>query len=156
MTRAVTFIDTSVLVEILGVPGKSQQSSTVRSELASRVASGESMVLPTAAIIETGNHIAQLGDGRARRTLADRFATLLTATAIGEAPWVLHGARWDAALLTALCEGVRGAPGLVEMALQGVGVGDVSILAEASEYAARVAHVDVHIWTLEALLAAYA
>ncbi|HWK25278.1 MAG TPA: hypothetical protein VNS09_01870 [Solirubrobacter sp.] len=154
--RTVTFIDTSVLVEILGVPGKSQQSAAVRSELAARVAAGESMVLPTAAIIETGNHIAQLADGGARRKLAGGFVKLLHATALGEAPWVLHGARWDADLLRGVCDGVRGGPGLVEMAQQGIGAGDVSILAEASAYAERVAHVDVHIWTLEALLAAYA
>ncbi|MEJ7797789.1 MAG: hypothetical protein WKF42_04750 [Solirubrobacteraceae bacterium] len=42
------------------------------------------------------------------------------------------------------------------MAAQGIGAGDVSILAEAEAYAARVTHVEVRIWTLERLLTAYA
>jgi hypothetical protein len=42
------------------------------------------------------------------------------------------------------------------MAARGIGTGDVSILAEAEAYSARVTHVDVRIWTLERLLAAYA
>ncbi|HEX4344931.1 MAG TPA: hypothetical protein VHZ31_05165 [Solirubrobacteraceae bacterium] len=60
-----TFIDTSVLVEILKVPGKSQNHERVTAELRARVESQESMILPTAAIIETGNHIAQVDDGTA-------------------------------------------------------------------------------------------
>ena len=42
------------------------------------------------------------------------------------------------------------------MASQGIGAGDVSILAEAEACAARVPHVDVRVWTLELALSAYA
>ena len=156
MNRTVVFLDTSVLVEVLGVPGKSQRPDEIRLELRERTAAGESLILPTASIIETGNHIAQLGNGTERRTLAERFVRVLHST-IGEAaPWVLNGARWDADLLTAICGGARGCPPLPEMASQRVGAGDISILAEAEAYAARVTHVEVRIWTLERLLAAYA
>lgn len=37
----------------------------------------------------------------------------------------------------------------------GIGVGDVSILAEAEAYERRVANVAVSIWTLDAGLSAY-
>jgi hypothetical protein len=50
--RAATFIDTSVLLEVLRVPGKSQQPGAIRSELRERVDAGESLLLPTAAIVE--------------------------------------------------------------------------------------------------------
>lgn len=156
MSRTVVFIDTSVLVEVLGVPGKSQHRTEVCKELRERTVSGESMILPTAAIIETGNHIAQLGNGTERRTLAQSFVKLLESTIAGAAPWVLNGARWDQGLLTAICRGARGCGPLTEMATQGIGAGDLSILAEADAYAARVTHVDVRIWTLERLLRAYA
>ena len=156
MSRIVVFLDTSVLVEVLGVPGKSQCPAEIQSQLRSRTEAGESMILPTATIIETGNHIAQLGNGDQRRRFAEAFARLLEGTVAGAAPWVLNGARWDSSLLSAICRGARGCPPLADMATRGVGAGDVSILAEAEAYAARVTHVDVRIWTLERLLAAYA
>lgn len=154
--RTVTFIDTSVLVEVLGVPGKSQDSDGVRTQLRERVQAGESLVLPAACIIETGNHIAQLPSGDARRMYAQHFAKLLQSTAAETAPWVVNGARWDGELLSAMCAGTRGCPPMPEMAMQGVGAGDISILAEADAYAQRVRHVKVTIWTREAALSAYA
>jgi len=150
-----TFVDTSVLCEFLAVPGKSQRPDEIRQELRERVAARESLLLPVATIIETGNHIAQLGGGPAR-TCAMRLAHLLRMTAAGEAPWELHGITWNGELLNGMCDGVRGALPLEDMAMQGVGTGDVSILAEAEAYRRRVAHVDVRIWTLDAGLAAYA
>ena len=52
--------------------------------------------------------------------------------------------------------GTRGCPPLPDLAVQGIGAGDVSILAEAEAYAQRVQHVDVRVWTREHALAAYA
>lgn len=155
MRRTVTFIDTSVLVEVLGVPGKSQQSDEVKAELRERVEIGESMILPAAAIIETGNHIAQVSNGALRRKAAVAFSSILEWTVSETAPWTLGGVQWNGPLLAAICRGARGCPPLPDMASQGIGAGDVSILAEAEAYAARVAHVDVRIWTLEQALAAY-
>jgi len=141
---------------VLKVPGKSQHSAEVTAEMRRRVEASQSMILPTAAIIETGNHIAQVADGRARRTLAASLVRFLEATATGSAPWTLNGARWDADLLLAICGGARGCPPLPEMAAQKIGVGDVSILAEAAAYELRVANVDVTVWTLDSGLSAYA
>ncbi|MDQ3632137.1 MAG: hypothetical protein M3417_12875 [Actinomycetota bacterium] len=156
MSQTMVFVDTSVLVEILAVPGKCQRSEEIREELRDRVRAGESLLLPTAAIIETGNHIAQLRDGTQRRTLVEHFTMLLRGITSGSAPWVLNAARWDDDLLAAICGGARGCPPLPEMATQGVGAGDVSILAEAEAYEARTARVDVRIWTLDQGLLAYA
>jgi hypothetical protein len=154
--RAATFIDTSVLLEVLRVPGKSQQPDAIRSELRERVGTGESLLLPTATIIETGNHIAQLTDGNLRREYAAGLVNVLRATTHDDPPWVLNDASWDAALVDAICDGARGCPPLPEMAAQKIGAGDVSILAEAEAYERRVAGVQVHVWTLDGGLAAYA
>lgn len=154
--HAATFIDTSILLEVLRVPGKSQRPDAVRAELGERVDTGEALLLPTATIIETGNHIAQVDDGRLRRSCAEGLAGVLRATTREEPPWVLNGASWDRALVQAICDGARGCPPLPDMATQGVGAGDVSILAEAEAYERRVANVRVRIWTLDAGLAAYA
>lgn len=154
--RAATFIDTSILVEILRVPGRSQQPDAIHDELRGRVDTGESLLLPTAAIIETGNHIAHVADGDRRRTCALGLARVLRATTHADPPWTLNGGSWDGALIEAICDGVRGCPPLPDMALQRIGAGDVSILAEADAYERRVAGVRVRIWTLDRGLAAYA
>lgn len=154
MSRQVTFVDTSILLEVLRVPGKSQRPEEIRNELRERTQTGETMVLPTAAIIETGNHIAQVA-GEARRQRAEALVVLLRATSAGTAPWTLNGAVWNGALLEAICDGARGCLPLADMAAQRVGAGDVSILAEAEAYERRVAGVAVAVWTLDAGLAAY-
>lgn len=156
MSRPVTFIDTSVLVEVLKVPGMCQHHVEITTQLRDRIGARESMILPTAAIIETGNHIAQVANGGARRLLGVALVKLLQAAIADNPPWTLNGASWDSELLSAICDGARGCPPLPEMLSQQVGVGDVSILAEAEAYEGRVASVSVAIWTLDAGLAAYA
>lgn len=76
----VVFLDTSVLCNVLRVPGKCQNHETVVAELRTRIDEEETLVLPTATIIETGNHIAQLLDGAVRRERAERLADFLAAT----------------------------------------------------------------------------
>lgn|GEM_PF-4281173 len=47
---------------------------------------GEMTTLITA-VIETGNHIAQLADGQLRRQLADKLSDLLKLVVTNQAPW---------------------------------------------------------------------
>lgn len=157
MRRTVTFIDTSILTEILRVPGKSQNPDAVREELRRRTLDGEMLMLPTAAIIETGNHIGQLPDGGQRRQCAERLDRFLRAIAEEHAPWRLHGAAWDAGFLRRLCDGDARRPSLVDLATQRVGVGDCSILTEITAYRENVAgSVTVDVWTTDAGLRAHA
>ena len=108
--RIVEFVDTSILVELIDVPGKAQQVDEIRAQLLDRVGRRVDLVLPTAAVIETGNHIHHVGDGRARRRCATTFAGMLDLSARGEAPWVLHDATWDAELLDAIRTGSTTGP----------------------------------------------
>lgn len=52
-------MDTSVLCELLEVPGKNQQATAVQAEFVTRAAAGEHFVIPVTAVIETGNPICQ-------------------------------------------------------------------------------------------------
>lgn len=154
----VLFVDTSVLCDLLKVPGKCQRHEQVRSELQSLRESGVQLVLPIASVIETGNHIAQAGDGHGdgRRASAKAFVQLLRLTAQGEAPWVLHSVAWDRRMLDLLCDGPGQIGAFVEMAGRGIlGAGDVAILAECELYSSRTAGVQVSVWTHDQRLAAY-
>ncbi|MER5355468.1 hypothetical protein ABT093_34720 [Kitasatospora sp. NPDC002551] len=152
----VDFLDTSVFVEILDVPHMNGHRAEVVSEMLSREKAGVHFILPTATIIETGNHIFQIKEGSARRGRATVFMNLLEKTARGEAPWRLHQRVWDSVFLADLCRGGATAMDLAEHAVrQQLGAGDLSIVAERDLYASRV-QAEVRIWTLEATMQTWA
>jgi hypothetical protein len=153
----VTFIDTSVLCELLQVPGKNQQSSVIRDELELRVSLGERFVIPITAVIETGNHIAHAsGD---RYAAAQRLCDLIRNVIGGDSSFLLHQFSWDGAFLDKLCSGDSTSQSLVQWAAAAeMGAGDIAILVERDRFVARSAlpRHQVTIWTLEATMGAYA
>ncbi len=56
-------------------------------ELEAKVRRRESLVLPMSGILETGNHVGQVGDGRQRREVAKKFILLIQQAIRGEAPF---------------------------------------------------------------------
>jgi len=154
----VTFIDTSVLCELLDVPGKSAKGDAHRAELDTRIASGERFVIPITAVVETGNHIAQAKTGD-RRSTARRLIELLLEAVRGDGRFELHELAWDEAFVVALAGGDSTGQTFIDLAGNGLmGGGDVAILVERDRYVATSGFQrdDVGIWTLEAVLGAYA
>lgn len=86
--NAVGIVDTSVLLELLRVPGTFSRSDEVVREMVDRHASGHSLLLPIAAIIETGNHIGRLQDGNHRRRFAAALVNVVQASLEGKAPFI--------------------------------------------------------------------
>ncbi|GAB3961219.1 hypothetical protein [Streptomyces sparsus] len=157
MARRVEFVDTSILCNLLEVPGKCQDRESVVQELRrTRQARDCDLLLPVTAVIETGNHIAQLADGYQRRTTAERFTEVLRMMVAGKAPWALNEVEWNAAHLEALIVGGNTGSSLVEHACNKVGCGDLNILIERDRYLARTSGVKATVWTRDELLAAYA
>ena len=152
----VDFLDTSVLVEILDVPFMNDHRAEVLDEMDSRMRAGVHFILPTATVIETGNHVFQVKHGHARRQCAERFMNALRQTAEGRAPWRLHERTWDATFLISLCDGGSTGMTLPQHAEgQVLGAGDLSIVAERDLYASKV-QAQVRIWTLEASMSTWA
>jgi hypothetical protein len=158
----VVFIDTSVLLCVLDVPGKNSQRDAVFPKFQSHADRLDTLILPMAAIVETGNHIAQLGQGSLRRQRAAALAAVLLSSTTATAPWVVGEPKWDGALLTNLLDGVprTAVTGIVDLAeTMQIGAGDASILHEMRRYQQQV-HVPsgqkVFLWTLDANLAAIA
>lgn len=153
----ISFIDTSVLCELVRVPAKSQHADEVRTEFEDRVRGGEQFVLPITAIIETGNHIAQAkGD---RRGAAERLDVVIQAAAAGRPPFRPNLVEWGPGFLGALCEGDSTNQSFVDLAGNGLmGAGDVAILVERDRFVEQssFSRADVGIWTLEQVLGAYA
>ncbi|WP_432123533.1 hypothetical protein [Streptomyces sp. C10-9-1] len=149
-------MDTSVFVELLDVPHMNARRREVLAEMDARLKARVRFVLPTATVVETGNHVFQIKEGAARRTIAGTFMSLLRKTARGEAPWVLHERTWDGDFLASLCSGGSTGMDLAEHTVRRqLGTGDLSIVAERDLYASR-AQAEVRIWTLEATMGTWA
>ncbi len=153
MAAKITFIDTSVLCELLEVPGMCSQHDDIRVEFELRDEDGQQFVIPITAVIETGNHIAQAnGD---RRAAAERFVRFLAAAGSNQAPFTVHLLSWDDKFLEELCAGNATGQQFIDLASAKVGAGDVAILVERDRFKRDSAYTDVQVWTLDQALAAY-
>ena len=85
----ICIIDTSVLCNILKVPNKSQRHEETVKDFEQLIERGVFLLLPMAVIYETGNHIAQNGDGRLRQQKAQEFIRQVRGAITGQAPWRL-------------------------------------------------------------------
>lgn len=84
---AICIIDTSIFLNLLNVPGRNQDKTSVKNSFTDYVDLGMTFILPMATIIETGNHIAQNGDGNIRRQTAQRFCHAVKGAFSGDAPY---------------------------------------------------------------------
>jgi len=146
----VHFVDTSILCCLLRIPNFcDNQYMEVEAELLSIINRSDTLILPLASIIETGNHIAHIGDGRIRRTIARKFAQYLRDTADNTAPWSLTNLEWTPDDLR------KFADLFPEQAMRQVGFGDMSIIDAFNDYVKRVPGVSVRIWSTDGHLMAY-
>jgi len=149
VTATVTIVDTSVLCELLQVPGKSNpaRSADVRAEVDRRWHEGERFVIPITAVIETGNHIAQ-ADGN-RHDVAGRLVRLLQVAISEESHWRVLQTRLGGEFLTSLCAGDSTGQSLETLAAARVGAGDIAILVERDQFLATTAIRNVQVWTFD-------
>lgn len=151
-----TFVDTSVLCELLQVPGKSSpaKAAAVKAEADRRYGSGERFVIPITAVIETGNHIAQAVGNRYE--VAGRLVGLLQMAVSETSPWRVLLTGLGPEFLSSLCAGDSTGQSLQTLAAAKVGAGDIAILVERDQLLAASAATSVQLWTFDEGLAAQA
>jgi hypothetical protein len=152
--RVVRYVDTSVVLNLLNFPGRSENRESVLQEFQRIVREKQTLILPLTSIVETGNHIAQLSNGQDRRRVAVAFSELLRKTADRKIPWTLDKLSMERDDL------LYYADHFPKYAIREVGLGDLSIIHEFNRYvtnlrAASVFNVKVFIWTLDTHLAGY-
>ncbi len=79
-------VDTSVFLNVLKVPGLSQEQVQVFSDFEERLKRDDTFLLPYSAIVETGNFIAQL-DGNYKYEFALKFIENVKQAIDGSVPW---------------------------------------------------------------------
>lgn len=154
---AVCLIDTSVFLNLLNVPARNQEKEAVTTDFMEYAASGCTFILPMATILETGNHIAQNGDGRIRRQTALRFCEAVKGAFTGEAPYQPSEFPNTGEILGWLDEfpdkaGQNKSP---TRTAEGTSFGDLSIIKEYAKCVARFPMSEIFVWSLDSDLAAF-
>lgn len=154
----VVFLDTSVLLNLLNVPNKNSDYATVLARFKDLVRQRVTLIIPIAAVVEVGNHLAQLA-GFERRDRSEQFAGILGQSLKGQTPWVVSGTTWNADFLAELVQGSAHRQGMVDLCTGGVGTGDGAILLEVERFRQRIdlpRGRPIELWTLDnELLKAY-
>lgn len=145
---AICLIDTSIFLEILNVPKKASQSELIFQELKEKFEAGESLFLPMATILETGNHIAQNGDGNQRRICAETFVVQVTQALEGKSPFTPISFLKKEDLQGWLKE-------FPDEAMGGRGLGDLSIIHDWQRICDQNLGRRVYIWSLDKHLKGY-
>ena len=144
----VVIVDTSVFLNVLDVPAFNQNRDAILDQFERLLGAGNSLLLPMAAVFETGDHITDLSDGRLRRRYAERFRTQVRKALNGEAPWTLIPLP-DSERLSGWLEGFP------DHAMRGVGLSDLSIIKAWEAACARHQTRRVRIWSLDQHLQGY-
>ena len=139
---SIALIDTSVFCNIIPVPGFDQNHEEILGELDGFIQSDTTLLLPMAAVIETGNHIAHVPNGHARRKAAQKFCLEVGNAIDGEAPWT-PTPFWDVDVLR------KWLHEFPDQAMRKVGMGDLSIIKEWERQCALNQARRVFIWTLD-------
>ncbi|MDM3845974.1 MAG: hypothetical protein PT116_13230 [Aphanizomenon gracile PMC638.10] len=153
---SICLIDTSIFLEILNVPNYNQHRALVLEDFRTYAQSGCTFLLPMATILETGNHIAQNGDGTMRRTTALRFVKEVKEAFTGVAPWRTTTFPNTAEIMLWIDQfpdlaGKNKAPDKQE----GTSFGDLSIIEEFNKSCKLFPMSEVFIWSLDRDLQSY-
>lgn len=145
---SICLLDTSILCELLQIPDRCQRSAEIRAELLRKTESKETLLLPISAIVETGNHIGQIRDGRLRRDCATRFMTLAQQAFRGQAPF-------RATSFFERDEFLEWLESFPEWATQGSGFADLTIYKEFERECQLNPARRVYIWSRDRHLSSY-
>ena len=145
---AVCILDTSIFVEILNLPFMADSHGQIVQALTQKINDNESLFLPMATIFETGNHIANNGDGTLRRQCADSFVSQLQKALAGESPFKPISFIKINELQQWLAE-------FPDSAMTGRGLGDLSIIHDWQRLCRQNTGRRVYIWSLDGHLDCY-
>ncbi|MBO3458770.1 hypothetical protein G7B40_016455 [Aetokthonos hydrillicola Thurmond2011] len=153
---SICLIDTSIFLEILNVPNYNQHRASVLEDFQIYAQSGCTFLLPMATILETGNHIAQNGNGSVRRKTALRFVKEVKEAFAGVAPWRPTTFPNTVEIL----EWIDKFPDLAGRnkathKLEGTSFGDLSIIQEFHKSCNLFQMSEVFIWSLDTDLQNY-
>lgn len=150
-------IDTTVFLNILDVPNRNDLKDELIDEYESLIRAGHKFIMPLATIIETGNHIAQNGDGGTRRKTAQLFIEMLNDAFAGKAPFRIHEFTTRIDMQQWLHEFPNHAMRnkSAQRTGEGTSFGDLSIIKDFELTCRRFSMTEIKIWSLDSDLMPY-
>lgn len=148
MSGAICLVDTSVLLEILEVPGKCGNQQSILDDLKTKIKDKEVLFLPMATIIETGNHVAQNGDGNQRRKCAAGFVQFVQDALDGKSPFQPIKFIENEQLHEIISQ-------FTDYAMKGISLGDACIIDDYERLCERHRHKTIYVWALDGDLLSY-
>lgn len=146
----VRFIDTSIMCNLLEVPKMCADKEEVKKEWKEVLERNETLIMPLATIIETGNHIAHIPDGNVRYTVALKFKKFLEKTAESKAPWTLYGNALDSKEIKYIAENLE------KFTVLRTGIGDMTIIYAYEKYLKEEPAIGkIMIWSKDEHLSSY-
>jgi len=139
---AICLIDTSVFMEILNIPGKASDHEETIRNLRSKIDNKETIFLPMATILESGNHIAQVQNGSQRRQLALKFVRYVQQALEGRSPFKPLNFITPEQMQIWLKD-------FPEWAMRERGLGDLSIIHDFHTQCSKNRYLKVYIWSLD-------
>jgi hypothetical protein len=158
--RAVVFVDTSVLLNVLNAPGNRKPDGHTRdcSEMERLRQAGTTPILPMTALVEAGDAVAKVS-GNNQDNGTQRYPRVVRATINGSAPWAFSGAALVGHSFKRMLSGADSIPDLTQLMPSRVGTGDAAIMQGVAQYRMNVhlpSGTSVRIWTHDEGLRAYA
>ena len=155
---SICLIDTSIFLNILNVPNRNNERDQILDQYQEYIELDCSFIIPMATVIETGNHIAQNGDGNIRRKVAQLFVETLANTFIDVNPpfriseWLSQHEVWS--WLMEFPDHAQRNKSPTRTG-EGTSFGDLSIIKEFEKNCAKFPMSEVFIWSLDEDLQAY-
>lgn len=154
--RELQLLDTSVVVELLQIPGECARYDSTAAEFEERSMPPIELQMPVATIVEVGAHVGRIADGYERRACAERFVRMVQSTVERAAPWSFTPLDWDIAFLGELSNPTDDrAPEIVDsLTRQFLEMGDLLIVSEFRRLRQNLdpRAVDVDVWTYDSSL----
>ena len=144
----ICIVDTSILVELLNLPGLASSHDRLVAEFARRETAREQFLLPIAVLVETGNHVAHIPDGTARRKSADDFVRFAADSLYGQSPFTPTP-------LPSIPEVTVWLTGFPDYAMRGMGLADRSLIALWDVQRQLHPQRRIYIWSLDDALMSY-
>lgn len=156
MSNSIIIIDTSIFLNVLEVPNKCQDKECVFKQFEEFIELEAIFVLPMATIVETGNHIAQNGDGSIRRKTAKKFCGHIMKVINGEAPYKISDFPTNDEIKSWIAH-------FPELAMknkssekqEGTSFGDLTIIQEFEKQKRLFKNYEIWIWSLDSDLQLY-
>lgn len=147
---SLVLIDTTVFLNLLEIPHRCQNKDEIKEQFAKYPSDSNRFILPFSTIWETGNHIAQIKDGKeVRKKYANFFCVLVKKAMNGEAPFRVIDPPKNEDVLEWLASFPDAAGSGSKKDEEGISWGDYTIIKTFEKLKEKMKMTSIKIWSTD-------